>query len=124
MKKHKILVVDDTVLNRILLVEILEEAGYLYVQASNGKQAIEIMEQQDFDLVLLDIEMPVMNGFDTIRHIRNKMSAPKNALPVIAITAHDPSMFSDDFKNLGFSSLLTKPYNIDKIKKMIQSFVK
>ena len=124
MKQYKILVVDDTVLNRILLTEILEDAGYLYGQASNGQQAIEILAEQQYDLVLLDIEMPVMNGFDTIRHIRKKMSPPVNALPVIAITAHDPSMFSDDFKNAGFTSLLTKPYNIDKIKKMIQTFVK
>ena len=106
------------------MTEILEDAGYLYAQASNGQQAIELISKQTFDLVLLDIEMPVMNGFDTIRHIRKKMGPPHNSLPVVAITAHDPSMFSDDFKNAGFTSLLTKPYNIEKIKKMIQSLVK
>jgi len=122
MKKIKILLVDDIFLNRILLQEIITEIGLFAVEAKNGKEAIEILQKEkDIDLVLMDIEMPVMNGFETTRYIRQKFSAPQNSIPVVAITAHDPNSFMEEFNNIGFNQLISKPYTIDKISLMIKT---
>jgi CheY-like chemotaxis protein len=121
MPTIKILVVDDLVLNRILLTEIIENAGYRYAQANNGKEAIDRLMKEDFDVVFMDIEMPVMNGFETTRYIRNKFLPPKNKIPVIAVTAHDPVTFFEDYKEVGFNALISKPFSLEKIKKTVAS---
>ena len=121
MKSLKVLVVDDIFANRLLLSEIIKDLDCECVEASNGKEAVDELENSDFDIVLLDIEMPIMNGIETVKYIRNKLDAPKNQIPVIALTAHNPSLFFDDYNDVGFTDLLTKPYSIDKITSVIKS---
>ena len=70
----------------------------------------------------MDIEMPVMNGIETTMHIRGKMPFPKNAIPIIALTAHNPELFFEDFSDVGFDELITKPYSVEKIKAKINGF--
>ncbi len=111
----KILVVDDIIINRVLLTEILRMMGHEFFQAENGKQAIEAIKKNDFDLVFLDIEMPVMNGIETTIYIRQKLSSPKNKIPVIALTAHNPQLFWEEYKDIGFNKILTKPYSKEKL---------
>ncbi len=119
MKKLTILVVDDIYVNRFLLSQIIQSEGHLCLQAENGKIAVDLIDSNDaIDVVLMDIEMPVMNGIETILHIRNKMGR-KSSIPVIALTAHNPSIFFDDYKDVRFDELLTKPYSIDRVMEMI-----
>jgi CheY-like chemotaxis protein len=66
--------------------------------------------------------MPVMNGIETTHYIRNELGPPLNAIPVIAITAHDPELFFEDYADVGFDELVTKPYSVEKIKSMIGEF--
>ena len=115
----KILIVDDIFTNRLLLVELIKSIGHDYVQTENGREAVEAMLTDDFDLVLMDIEMPVMNGLETTKFIRENFSPPKNGVPIVALTAHNPQLFFEDFKDVGFNQLLTKPYNIDKLTSLI-----
>lgn len=115
----KILVVDDIYTNRYLLSELIKLTGNEAVIAENGEQAIEILENQEIHMVFMDIEMPVMNGVETTRYIRNEMSSPLNAIPIIALTAHNPDLFFDDYANIGFDELITKPYSIEKIRAKI-----
>ena len=124
MKKLKLLIVDDIFTNRLLLSEILDELGHDHAEAENGKIAIEIIMENDFDLVLMDIEMPVINGIESTIYIKNKLPFPKNKIPVVALTAHNPSMFFEDYSDVGFDQLLTKPYSIDKIMNVIDAFCK
>lgn len=121
MKKYKILIVDDIFINRVLLTEIITEIGFEYEEAGNGREALEIIQEQDFDLVLMDIEMPVMNGFETTRYIRHNLPEPKNKIPVVAITAHDPNAFFEEYVDVGFTELITKPYTVDKIARILNS---
>lgn len=116
----KILIVDDIFTNRLLLVEILKSMGHDYMQAENGKEALEIIRNNDFDIILMDIEMPVMNGLETTQYIKQNMPVPKNKIPIVALTAHNPQLFYEEFKNKGFDSLLTKPYNIEKLSAIIK----
>lgn len=115
----KILIVDDIFVNRLLLKEIIKKIEHESVEAQNGKEAIEILQKQNIDLILMDIEMPVMNGIETTKYIRERMPVPKRDVPIIAITAHNPNDFFEEFSTVGFNQLMTKPYSIEKIKKAL-----
>ncbi len=115
----QVLIVDDIFTNRLLLAEILRNLGHEYKEVENGKEAIEAIQKEQFDLVLMDIEMPVMNGLETMKYIREELPYPKNRTFVVALTAHNPQLFFEDFKGVGFNQLLVKPYNIEKISMLI-----
>lgn len=116
----RILIVDDIFTNRLLLSEIIGDLGHQYFEADNGKKAIDIMLSNDVDIVFMDIEMPVMNGLETTRFIRDKMPEDKRSTPVVALTAHNPELFFEDYHDAGFDQLLTKPYSINKITGIIE----
>ena len=119
MTNLRILVVDDIFTNRYLLSELVKLTGNEAVLAENGQQAINILESEEIHMVFMDIEMPVMNGIETIQHIRNEMPPPLNAITVIALTAHNPEIFFEDYADAGFDELITKPYSVEKIKQKI-----
>jgi CheY-like chemotaxis protein len=115
----RILVVDDIYTNRYLLCELIKLTGHEAISAENGEQAIEILKSQEIHMVFMDIEMPVMNGIETTLYIRNEMDAPLNAIPIIALTAHNPELFFEDYSDVGFDELVTKPYSLEKIRARI-----
>ena len=120
-KDIRILIVDDIFINRMLLGEILEFMQIDYAEAKNGKEAIEKLHKSSFDLVFMDIEMPVMNGIETTKNIKSTQT-PFQHIPVIAITAHDPKTFANDFNDCNFDALLVKPYTEEKIREVIDHF--
>ncbi|MBI9065926.1 MAG: response regulator [Salinivirgaceae bacterium] len=124
MAKPLLLIVDDIFVNRMLLSEIAKDIGCEYKVASNGKEAIEKLAEFNFDMVLMDIEMPVMNGLETTRYIRTKFDDKSSKIPIIALTAHNPNDFFDEFNSAGFDELLTKPYMLSKIKEVVERFCK
>ena len=122
MSSLNILIVDDIVVNRILLIEIIKQLQHNYFEARNGKEAIHLIEEKKIDLILMDIEMPVMNGLETTKIIRNEMKEPICNTPIIALTAHNPNDFFQNFSEVGFNDLICKPYLIEKITDTIQKF--
>ena len=123
MAMLRILVVDDIYTNRYLLSELIKLTGNESVMAENGEQAIEVLKNQEIHIVFMDIEMPVMNGVETTQYIRNEMGTPLNAIPIIALTAHNPDLFFEDFSDVGFDELITKPYSVEKIRAKINDLV-
>ena len=117
---QRILIVDDIFVNRLLLKEIIKNICSQCFEAQNGKDAIEILQKEKIDLVFMDIEMPVMNGLETTKYIREKLPSPLRFIPIIALTAHNPANFFEDFHKVGFDYLMTKPYSIEKIAKAIE----
>ncbi len=115
----KILVVDDIYTNRYLLSELVKLTGNEVVTAEDGQQAIDILKNEKIHMVFMDIEMPVMNGVETVQYIRNELPSPLNAITVIALTAHNPELFFEDYSYAGFDELITKPYSVEKIRAMI-----
>ena len=116
----RILIVDDIFTNRLLLSEVLNNLELEYDDVENGKEAIEAIQKNDYDLVLMDIEMPVMNGLETTKYIREQLPHPKNTISIVALTAHNPQLFFEDFKDVGFDQLLIKPYSIEKISSLVE----
>ena len=81
------LIVDDIFTNRLLLTAILNNLDLEFDEVENGKEAIEAILEKNYDLVVMDIEMPVMNGLETTRYIRENLPFPKNKTFVVALTA-------------------------------------
>ena len=83
--RHRLLIVDDVSDNRTLLTRRFERRGFEVVEADSGFTAIELIDKEPFDLVLLDVMMPGIDGMETLKRIRSRKSA--SALPVIMVTA-------------------------------------
>ncbi len=115
----KVLIVDDIFTNRLLLAEVMRSLDIDFDQVENGKEAIDAFKDTDYDLILMDIEMPVMNGLETTKFIREEMPYPKNRVMIVALTAHNPQLFFEDFQDVGFDKLLTKPYSLDKLSDLL-----
>lgn len=82
-----------------------------------------MLESEDFDLILMDIEMPVMNGIETTTFIRKKFPEPKKSIPIIALTAHNKFEFFDNIIAAGFTEFLSKPYTIIQFNALIQKYI-
>jgi len=104
----RILLVEDNVINQMIANHILLEAGAQVVSALNGELALEMMAEQDFDVILMDIQMPVMDGCTAIMRIRAQQKW--HELPVIALTANAMLHDVEKYEELGFSAHVAKPF--------------
>ena len=120
-KRPEILIVDDILANRLILSEIVTAVGCKCTAARNGEEAISLVRERHFDMIFMDVEMPVMNGIETTAAIRNTID-PLARIPIIALTAHDADEFADGFEAYGFTSTLTKPYQISQIQRLVNDF--
>jgi CheY-like chemotaxis protein len=108
-----ILIVEDNPVNQKLIAFLLHRSGYTYEIAENGKAALAKLETTPFRLVLMDMMMPVMNGYDATRSMR---SNPKTAgLPVIALTANAMKGEDEKCRAVGCDDYIAKPYSKDQI---------
>jgi CheY-like chemotaxis protein len=114
-----ILITDDLYTNRLQTAIALRSMGYEYEEAVHGDDAIEKLKTKDYDLILMDIEMPVRNGLETTRYIRNNFTGEKRNTPIVAVTAHNPEDFFNDYKQVGFDGLISKPVTREKLEKYI-----
>ena len=103
-----VLVADDNRINRRLVVALLEAAGHTVDVATNGREAVEAVVQTRYDVVLMDAQMPVMDGVQATRRIRG-LPAPLNAVPIVALTADAISGAEDRYRGAGMDAYLSKP---------------
>ncbi len=121
----KILLVEDNPINQFLVQTILFDLGFQTDTAENGKIGIELLEQNDYDIILMDLMMPEMDGFEATQHIRNKMKPPKSATPIIALTADVTKADVDKCMNIGMNEYVSKPINeADLLRKIDYLVVK
>ena len=106
-----VLCVEDNETNLKLITDILRRHGAKVLTASNGKQSLDIMEKNDFDIVLLDIRMPVMDGVETIKNIREVEKSGGGYTPVIAVTTYTMKRSRDMIMSNGFDGYLSKPFS-------------
>lgn len=122
-KNNKILIVDDEPLNRLFLVDLLKMHSLEPTEAVNGKEAIEQWLSNDFFAILMDIQMPEMNGIDATRIIRQKEreeGRPKT--PIIAVTAYTTKASQDDCQNAGMDYYIPKPVNVSELLEVIEQY--
>ena len=122
-RNSRILIVDDTEDNRFLLLTYLRKYPFDVVQAENGKQAVDLATQESFDLILMDIQMPIMDGYVATRKIRDwEKDNGKKSIPIIAVSAN--AMAEDVQKSLdaGCTEHLTKPVKKTALLEMVQRY--
>ncbi len=115
-KQRRILVVDDEQTVRDFLQRVLETAGYTVITASNGLEALEKMSQFDISLVLLDIMMPGLDGFEVLDHMRQY----EEKIPVIMLTGIQEVPTKIDTLALGADDYITKPFSVEELLARIQ----
>ena len=106
IKNVKVLVVEDIALNQLLMKTLLEEFGFEMEIAANGKLAIEKLRNNTYDIILMDLQMPEMNGFEATEHIRNEL---KSLIPIIALTADVTTVDVEKCKAVGMNDYISKP---------------
>lgn len=124
---RRILLVEDNELNQEIAQTILEDAGFVVETASNGMAAVEIIEQSapgQYDLILMDIQMPVMNGYEAARRIRS-MNRPEIAtIPIVAMTANAFEEDREKSYEAGMNGHLAKPVSVETLMDMINKVMK
>jgi CheY-like chemotaxis protein len=120
--KSIVLVVDDDPDTRQVVRWMLEEWGYFVLEAADGRQALEVAEKGRPDVVLMDLAMPVVDGFDAIRSIR-KHPALKDT-PVIALTAFDMAVSRNRAEAAGADYYLSKPVDFRRPKMLLQKLTR
>lgn len=119
-----VLVVEDNQLNQLLIERYLLNAGCFVEFAGDGLAAIQKIERSDFDIVLLDIQLPEMDGYETTTHIRTQMPAPKSKVPIIAMTAHSMQGEEEKCLAIGMNGYISKPFKWEVLKKKIAHLLK
>jgi signal transduction histidine kinase/CheY-like chemotaxis protein len=117
----RILVAEDNVVNQKLASRVLEKHGHNVVIAANGRQALERLENESFDLVLMDVQMPEMDGFEATARIRKMEEATGTHLPIIAMTAHAMQGDKERCVAAGMDGYLSKPLNIKELLVLAQA---
>lgn len=121
IKDIKILVVEDMALNQLLMKTLLDDFGFDGDIAANGRIAIEMLNVKDYDIILMDLQMPEMNGFEATEHIRKKL---KSDVPIIALTADVTTMDLAKCKAVGMNDYIAKPVDERLLYSKIVGLVK
>jgi len=117
-------VVEDMEINQFIARHIMESWGFEVSVASNGSQAIALVQENDYDLVLMDIEMPEMDGITATRQIREMVEPGKANLPIIALTGNSLNMDSEKYFAAGMNDFLSKPLSEVKLFEVIAANLK
>ncbi len=121
-KGLKILLAEDVMVNAMIASNFLDRMGHAVTVAENGIEALKMLETGDFDLVLMDIEMPEMDGLEATRCIRGLADSRNSSLPVIAMTAHALPEFRRQCMEAGMNDYITKPLEPAQLQKVLQRF--
>jgi CheY-like chemotaxis protein len=119
-RRLKILLVEDNVVNRRLVTIILTKAGHDVVTAHDGRAAIEAYTRAPHDIILMDLQMPVMGGYEATVEIR-RLETGQRRIPIIALTANAMAETHDECLRSGMDGYVTKPINREELLKTIES---
>ena len=111
----RILVAEDNAVNQALMMRLLQKMGHLPSLVANGREALQVLEREHFDLVLMDVQMPEMDGFSATRAIRDAERQTENHVPIIALTANAMKEDEEACLAAGMDSYLSKPVSAGKL---------
>jgi PAS domain S-box-containing protein len=113
--RARVLLAEDNAVNQTLAVRLLEKRGYIVSVAANGLEALAAVDKQDFDLVLMDVQMPEMDGFATTSAIREKEKSSGGHIPIIAMTAHALKGDEERCLSVGMDAYISKPIRTNEL---------
>ena len=122
-RRLRILLAEDNAVNQTLASILLEKQGHTVVVAANGKEALAALDRQSFDLVLMDVQMPEMDGFEATARIREREKAIGGHIPIIAATAHAIKGDQERCREAGMDGYVTKPIKADELVRAIVRLV-
>jgi CheY-like chemotaxis protein len=118
------LVAEDNAVNQKLVVRLLEKRGHSVVLAVNGREALSALEKRSFNVVLMDGEMPEMDGFEATRRLREKEKFSGAHLPIIALTAHAMQGDKDRCLACGMDGYVSKPIKLEELFSVIDDVLR
>ena len=118
-----ILLAEDDLINQKIASFLLEKSGHHVLVAANGVEAVDAVKTGDFDLVLMDVQMPEMDGYQATRAIR-ALGGAKAAIPIVALTASCGESDLQACTAAGMNEVLTKPIRVEQLNDVIQRLVK
>lgn len=119
MKRMKVLIVDDQYGIRLLLYEVFSKEGYQTFSAANGKEAIDIVQKESPDIVLLDMKIPGMDGLEILKHIKKIIPDIK----VIMMTAYGELDMLQEANSYGVITHFTKPFDIEQLRDAVRAIL-
>lgn len=122
----RVLLAEDNATNRLLAVTLLEKAGHSVDTAANGQEALDALETRPFDVVLMDVQMPEMDGFEATARIRalERERADGRHIPIVAMTAHAMKGDRERCLSAGMDDYIAKPIRSDELRRVLSSLVR
>lgn len=124
-KSKKILLVEDDLVSQFYIKTLLSESGFDVQAVNNGKDALYLFEKEKFDLIILDIQIPIINGIEVSKKIREKENSQKKKTPIIALTAYayeeDKRLFIDSGMNFCITKPIDESLFLETIFKLIKN---
>jgi PAS domain S-box-containing protein len=117
-----ILLAEDNAVNQLLMVRLLQKRGHRVVVAGNGKEALAAWERETFDLVLMDVQMPELDGLEATQELRRREQHRQTRVPVVALTAHAMTGDREMCLAAGMDGYLTKPINVKDLDEVLGRF--
>lgn len=121
----RLLVVEDDDISQFLINKLLTDLHITFVIVSNGPEALEILRLEAFDAILMDIEMPVMSGFEATSIIRNSENTDIKSIPIIGMSANPFEIAQQPYLEIGMNEYITKPIHelelLEKLEKQIKA---
>ncbi|MBW2000023.1 MAG: PAS domain S-box protein, partial [Deltaproteobacteria bacterium] len=118
--KLKILMAEDNLVNQKLAQKILEKRGHEVTTATNGREAVEMFEKESFDLILMDVQMPEMDGIEATRAIRERERRMESRIPIVAMTAHAMKGDKERCLAAGMDDYVSKPVKAEELYRVIE----
>ncbi|MEZ4849879.1 MAG: response regulator [Bacteroidia bacterium] len=115
LKGLNVLLVEDNELNQMVTRKLLTDWGIVLDIANNGREGIQRLNQNNYDLILMDVQMPEMDGYEATRYIRSEFAAPKKDIPIIALTATALSGIDDECRKAGMDDFISKPIEVNSL---------
>ena len=122
-RRLRVLVADDNRVNQMLAVRLLEKMGHAAVVADDGREALAAVEEQDFDIVLMDVQMPNMDGFEATAIIRKQEAQTGGRLPIIALTANALQGDRERCLDHGMDDYVSKPIKSSELHRVIEELM-
>ena len=118
----KVLIAEDSSVIQTLTSKILEAQNYDISKVKNGRQVLELLNDEDFDLILMDLNMPELDGMECTRQIRSMSNEEKSSIPIIAITGNAENYSIEEMKEAGLNDYVPKPINYDHLVDVVNKY--